>query len=152
MVLCQAWGYNGSKRKYRLFACILSHCKSKLKTEMFDTLGQMASLDHATYTPYKPMNMKAHIEQWVPTISDAVAKMKCEAVALYTELGKQSCYVETIVTLLYYEQEKAKRLLARCVKTDFMEHDLQVYECKLHKEMKRKEKKIYKRLSWTTKS
>jgi len=148
MILCQSWGFNGFKRKYRFYGMCFAYWKKRLQCEMWDDHGIVAPLEHEAHKAYMPVDIKDHSEKWVLFIKDIVTRLRECNIQLLNQKGKQSKWLECIICLAYCEQEKAVRWLARGKKMEWMEHDLHRQDDVLHEKMKCVEKKVQKAMRY----
>lgn len=143
MLLCQKWGYNGLKRKYRLYGTCLHYCKMQIECEMFDNheLDPPLTLDTSSYPAYSPSSIAEHLDAWVVLMKEATAQLVAANKQLLPAIGKQNCYVEKVLCLMYKEKCKATRWAKRFKEAGI--HDLHIMDDMLHKKMKHKEEKEY---------
>ena len=139
-VLCQSWGFNGLKRKYRLYGTCLHYYIEQIECEMFDNHDLVASRATESYPAYTPASIEAHLDAWQQLMVNAVHKLTEANKVLVPAIGKQNCYVERALSLLYREKCKSLRWYRR-YKSGTGLHDLHIMDDMLHKKMKKCEKK-----------
>jgi hypothetical protein len=144
MVLCHTWGFNGFKRKYRMYALKFENFKLLLENEMFDDFGYVSDSSEEQFHNYMPSDFKAHCMDWLQYLSSAITILSENGKAIYNQSGKASCIVEDIIDCLYKEQEKSKRFLSRANKSGWNAHDLHIQDDMLHAKMKCREQSMLK--------
>ena len=141
MVLCQSWGYNGHKRKYRWYERHFNNYCLEIKNEMFDEHNIIANTGHVEIPAYKPRDIKEHSIEWLKIVAGTLTIVIKAHNALLIAAGKRSCAVEKVIDCLYKEQEKARRFIVRGEDIQWMTHDLHRQDDVLHEKIKKKEKK-----------
>ena len=142
MVLTHAWGYNGFKRMHEVLEDYIGFYCIKIKKEMRDEQELSPPLTQVAFPAYAPIDIKDHAKKWHATITDACRQIADLNVRLMTESGKQSKTMKNYVNCLYKFKEYIVRFIKRAEHCEWMEHDLHVWDDRMHDKMKCTQEKI----------
>ena len=144
MVQTHAWGYNGFKRMHEVLCEYLDYWCRKLEKEMRDEHELSPALTHMPYAAYQVTDIKNHAHTWYQTIKDACTQISTLNTQMMQTTGKQSCIMKQFVNCLYKMKQIAWRFIKRGEHCQWMEHDIHVYDDRLHDKMKCIQKRIDK--------
>jgi hypothetical protein len=140
MVLCQSWGLNGFKRKYRRMARHFLNWKLLLENELFDKY-RLPAMATPEAVPYTAKDFKNHLLNWdtfLDTNIKAIAKLNRQ---LFDITSVENCIIEKALCCLYKNREKTGRYFRRFEEQSFNLHDIHRVDDDLHCHEKKKEEK-----------
>jgi hypothetical protein len=140
MILCQSWGYNGFKRKYRCNVRFFIDLKLCLENELFDKYRSIIINTHETVN-YRPANFKDHFVQWDKFLRENIENL-VNADKQFIELtGFENCILKKAVKCLLKDFEKTGRYHKRFTEGGWNPIDMHNVDDFLHEKMKKKEEK-----------
>ena len=144
MVLCHAWGYNGFKRMHETLEDYLGFYTIKLKKEMRDEQEISPPLASLAFPAYQPKDIRDHAYKWRETIKDACMQIVSLNTGLMQQTGKQSKSIKRMIACLYEFKKIIVRFIKRAEACNWMEHDIFVWDDRIHDKMKCIQDKIDK--------
>jgi hypothetical protein len=140
MVLCQSWGLNGFKRRYRRRARHFLNWKLLLENELFDKY-RFAAMAVPESVPYTATTFKDHLANWDKFLETNIKKIGDLSKQLFNLTGVENCIVKKAICCLLKDYEKTGRWYRRFNEQNFALHDLHMVDDMLHCHEKKKEKK-----------
>jgi len=140
MILCQSWGFNGFKRKYRYLSHHLFNWKLCLENELFDKYRVIVSGNYGSM-PYEPRSFKDHFTQWDKFLKENIDTLIGISKQFIDLTGFENCTIKDIVKCLLKDYEKVGRYIKRFNEAGWNPIDMHNVDDCLHEKMKKKEKK-----------
>ena len=140
MRLCQSWGYNGFKRRYRRMARHFFNWEICLENELFDKYRMVAAGSHETM-PYTPANFKDHFPQWDKFLKSNIDQLVGFSKQFLDQIGMENCILGDALSRLVKDYEKTGRWHKRFTESGFNPHDTHRLDDDLHEKEKCAEEK-----------